>query len=1048
MTKRLSCFLVLSALFWFSPRTSLAAGIPMGHFTADIEITGTVRDAKGTPISGVNVLVKGSSKGTSTATDGSFRISVPDSAAVLVFSSVGYNVQEVRVGSSTTLSITLVEANAQLGEVVVVGYGTQKKVNLTGAVSSINVDEKLSDRTVTNLSTALSGLVPGLAVQQSQGLAGSSGAKLLIRGLSSPNGSTNTSPLIVVDGIPDVDINRIDINDVENISVLKDAAAAAVYGSRGATGVILITTKSGKGLKKPQIKYTGTYAGYKPTNFYNLLQDYAMSLTLEQRASRNGRTAPVFQDGTIDEWLSQSMVDPVKFPNANQIDYATREANIMTHNISAAGANENGNYFLSAGVYNEKGYVINNDYKRYNVRLNLDYKIRKNITVGARMDGQWSNQAFGMPNGFLDYGNTNAPLVFAITGLLPYNPATNQYGGAMAYNEAPNAPNLLAEINNRHNLVQRQEFNGDMYVSWAPIKGLTARVDYALRYYNQFQKSYTNLGVNLYNFQTGGSTFELFPVTASLSNSSAQGYKTLLQTKVDYTREIFKGHQLSLLAVYTEEYWLDRGFAAGAGGRLDERITEIGGNSSFTQPPSISGNSNDEGLRSAIGRLNYTINDKYLVEASFRADGSSRFAYGHQWGYFPSVSAGWRFSEERFFESLKGVISSGKLRASYGSLGNNSGVPRYEQLQTFLSTPYILGVNGGVLVPGVSANKQINEDFTWEATRVANIGLELAFFNNKLTAEIDVYDRVTTNLIRPSVLSTLLSGYNAPQINIGTFRNNGIELNLTWRSNINKFNYGATFNFSYNIDRLEKWNQKLNPSKNFIDMPWFFAYYMKARGVAQTWEDIYNAPYQGANANNFSPGDLLYEDLNGDGQIGSFDKKAVPTVNEQRPICNYGANLFASYKGFDVSVLFQASTGRKDYFLEDMTNTNVNPNRYAFQELYLSQIWTLESRNAIYPRITAANPANNRVESDFWLQSMDYLRFKNIQFGYSIPANVLRKIGVERIRVYGTAENLFTITGWKGVDPEKSTLGNGFQSFNDDPFPIMKSWSVGLNIGL
>jgi len=1040
MTKNLCCLLSLLFLALFSPGLLMAAG----RAPADTVITGTVHDAKGAALAGVNILLKGTATGTTTDKNGLFRISVPNTNAVLVFTFVGYSSQELTVGAQTQLSVTLTEINRQLTDVVVVGYGTQKKVNLTGSVSSLNIDEKISDRSVTNLSTALSGLVPGLAVQQSQGMAGASGAKLLIRGLSSPNSGTNTNPLVVVDGIPDVDINRIDINDVENISVLKDAAAASVYGSRGATGVILITTKSGKGLKKPQIKYTGTFAGSKPTHFYNILDDYAMALTLEQRASRNGRTQPSFYDGTIDEWLSQSMVDPTRFPNENQLDYVTRTGKIVTNNVSVAGASENGNYFISTGVYDEKGYLINNDYRRYNFRANLDYKIRKNITVGARLDGQWSNQTYGLPNGFLDYSNSNAPLVFAITGLLPYNYTTNQYGGAMAYGEAANAPNLYAEINARHNLAQRQEFNGDAYAAWVPVTGLTARVDYSLRYYNQFQKSYTDLGVNLYNFQTGGSVFEEFPATTSLSNSSSQGYKTLFQGKLDYTKEIFKGHQLSLLAVYTEEYWLDRGFAAGAGGRLDQSITEIGNNSSNTQPPSISGNSSDEGMRSYIGRFNYTLFDKYLLEASFRADGSSKFSKGHQWGYFPSVSAGWRFSEENFFQPLRHIVSSGKLRVSYGALGNNSGVSRYEQLETFASTPYVL--NGNTLVSGVSANKQVNEDFTWEKTTVANVGLDLGFFNNKLTAEIDVYDRVTTNLIRPLVFSTLLTGYDAPRTNIGTFRNDGIELNLGWRSNINKINYGATFNFSYNIDRLEKWNQKLNPSKNFIDMPWFFAYYMVSSGIAQSWQQIYDAPFQG-NAN-IAPGDLLYRDLNGDGQIGSFDKKAVPTVNEQRPICNFGANVFASYKGFDVSVLMQASTGRKDYFLEDMTNTNVGAQRFAFQELYLDQVWSLANRNVLYPRIQAANAANNRVESDFWLESMNYLRFKNMQIGYSIPARFLRRIGVERIRVYGTAENLFTITGWRGVDPEKSTLGNGFQSFNDDPFPIMKSYSVGLNIGL
>jgi TonB-linked SusC/RagA family outer membrane protein len=1047
MRKLLLFFLLLILQLWVLPENLHASYSHINNLIRDKVVTGTVNDTKGAPIPGVSVQVKGTLVVAITDENGKFRISVPDNNATLVFSYVGFVSQEIVVGAKTEINLRLAEQDNRMDEVVIVGYGTQKKVNVVGAVASIQIDEKISNRSISNVSSALSGLAPGLAVQQSGGLAGSNNSKLLIRGLSTPNSGSTTNPLVVVDGITDVDINRLDMNDIENISILKDASAA-VYGSRGATGVILITTKSGKGLTKSRINYTGTYGTAKPTNFYDIMQDYAMALTLHNRARRNGRSAPNFLDGTIEEWLSQSFVDPIKFPNVDQFDYISRRGNIQNHNISAAGANDNGNYFLSVGVYDEQGILVNNDANRYNFRFNGDYKIRKNVTAGIRATGSWSNQTYGLPNGFSDYGNTNAPLVFAISGILPYNEATKQYGGAMANGEAANTTNLLAEINGRHNSRQRQDMNSSIYLGWTPIPGLTARVDYALNYYNQFSKSYTDLGVSLYNFQTGGAIFELFPQNSALGDASAQGYKTQVQGRIDYTKEIFKGHQLSLLAVASEEHWLDRGFTASVSGRLDERITEIINNVANTvTPPSVSGNSTQEGMRSFIGRLNYTINDKYLFEASFRADGSSKFTPGNQWGYFPSVLAGWRFSEEKFFEPLKKIISSGKLRFSYGSLGNNSGVSRYEQLNTFISTPYIL--NGNNAASGISANKDVNEDFTWEKTTSINIGLDLGFFDNKLTAEIDAYDRLTTNLIRPSSLSTLLSGLSAPRINIGTFRNYGIELNLTWKSNINKFNYGATANFSYNLDRLEEWNQKLNFSKNFIGMPWFFSYQMQSLGIAQSWNDIYNAPYQG-NFPNISPGDLLYKDLNGNGQVDSYDKKAQPKINEQRPTAFYGANLFASYKGFDMSVLFQATTGRKDYFLEDMTNTNIGDTHYAFQNLYLTDIWSIDNRGGTLPRIYggANGGTNNRPESDFWLQSMNYLRLKNVQLGYSVPARLLKKLGVERIKIYGSAENLFTITKWKGVDPEKSTLGNGFELKNDDPFPILRSVSFGLNIGL
>ncbi len=1043
--KKQLCFFLLLLFYQFSPGNLFASERYYDNITQDRPVTGTVYDSKGNPLADVSVVIKGTTTGISTDKDGNFRINVPNNEAVLVFSFVGFTSQEIKVGTRSKITVTLIETDKSLGEVVVVGYGTQKKVNLTGAVSSVTIDEKIADRAVTNMSSALSGLLPGLAVQQSSSMAGGSSAKILIRGMTSP--TSPTDPLIVVDGIPDVDINRININDVESISTLKDAAAAAVYGSRASGGVILITTKTGKGLKKPQIKYTGTIGTAEPTRFYNLLQDYPMALTLEQQAATNGRTLPKFYDGTIDEWLSQGMVNPTLFPSVNPMDYVTRTSRIINNSISAAGSNENGNYFVSAGIYDEKGYLINNDFRRYNIRLNLDYKIRKNITIGARTDGQWTNQTFGLQYGIVDYSNGNNPLIFSITGMLPYNEETKQYGGAMAYGEANNAFNLLAEINCRHNLIQRQEFNGNLYGIWTPLPGLNARIDYSLRYYNQFSKNYTDLGVSLYNFQTGSSVNDLFLTSGTLSNGSNQGYKTMLQAKLDYTKKLFKNHQLYAMVVYAEEYWLDRGFAAWAGGRQDERITELVNNSANSGTLNLSGSSSDEGLRSVIGRINYTINDKYLFEANMRADGSSLFSPGHQWGYFPSVSAGWRFSDEDFFNSLKGTISSGKLRISYGSIGNNKGVNRYEQLQTFRSGGYIL--NGNTMVPGLSANKQINEDFTWEKTTVANLGLDLGFFNNKLTAEIDIYDKVTTNLIRPMSISTLLTGYDPPRTNIGTYRNDGIELTLGWRSRISDFNYGITFNCAYNRDRVEEWSQLLNPGKPFLEMPYNFVYMYQSRGIAQTWEDIYNAPYQ--NNANTSPGDLLYNDVNGDGQVTAYDRKALPAINQVYPAFNFGSNLYASYKGFDVSVLLQGSAGRKDFFIESMTSPNVNANRFAFQKLYLTDFWNLENRYTLYPRMVSGSTANNTWESDFWLQSMSYLRFKNIQIGYNIPGKVLRRAGIDRIRIYATAENLFTITKWKGVDPEKSTTGNGFinNSYTvDDPMPILRSYSIGINIDL
>lgn len=999
-------------------------------------VTGVVYDAQGMPLPGVSIMEKGTTNGTVTDIDGRFALLVTGEKAVLQFSFIGYTPQEVRVGSRTELTVRLAEDTRYLDEVVVVGYGTQKKVNLTGAVAAVRVDEKLSSRSVSNVSSALSGMIPGLSVQQSTGMAGANNSALLIRGLGTVN---NASPLVVVDGMPDVDINRIDINDIENISVLKDASSSAIYGSRAANGVILITTKTGKGSGKVQINYTGSVAFSKPTSFYHVLQNYPRALTLHQRSSRAGRSIPSFSDGTIDEWMAMGLVDPVRFPNEDQLDWVTQTGHVQLHNLSASGAGEKHNFFLSLGLLDEEGFMINNDNNRYNFRFNMDYKIRPRLTVGTRLDGQWTNMTFPYANGFVDYNVDHLPLSIAITGLYPYNAGTEQYGGVMAYGEANNAANLYADYSSRHNERERQELNANFYAEWEFLKGFTARIDFGVRYYNQFQKSYLSpTGMQLYNFQTDKAVQTFIPASSGISNASNQGYKTLTQFQLRYEKTFREIHRFSAMAAMNEEYWSNRWFSAGRDDRLHTNITEIDG--ALTKTQRTAGASDAEGLRSFLGRVNYALLDRYLFEFNFRADGSSKFLPGHQYGFFPSGSVGWRFSEEAFFAGAKRYVSSGKLRVSYGSLGNNSGVNKYEQKDTFASTPYAL--NGNTLVQGFSANKMINRDFTWEKTSVANVGLDLGFFDNRLTAEIDWYDRLTSGMIRPSQLSSLLTGYSAPRVNMGDLRNRGVELNLRWQSVAGPVNYGATFNFSYNRDRLESWNEERSPSKIFIDMPYYFNYCLVSTGIAQTWQDIFDAPIH--NNNNLAPGDLLYEDLNGDGQITAADKKATPKINEQRPTANYGLSVFAEWKGFDISLLFQATTGRKDYWLEKMNTVNIEDKRYAFQELHWNDTWSLENRGARLPRMVSGNSGRNLEESTFWLQSLNYLRMKNLQIGYNLPKAWLRKLTVDKLRIYASAENLFTLTAWDGVDPEKAKAGN---QVKDDPFPLMRTLSVGVNVG-
>ena len=604
----------------------------------------------------------------------------------------------------------------------------------------------------------------------------------------------------------------------------------------------------------------------------------------------------------------------------------------------------------------------------------------------------------------------------------------------MAYGEDVFARNMLDYMTTNHKLNERQEFNGNLYGEWEPLKGMTVRADYGLRYYNGFLKEYAD-PTDEYNFQTGLLARTVIASSAGIENTMTQGYKTLLQGRINYNRQVFPGHELSVLAAYTEEYWFDRSLYASRNNRIYPALTEL--DAALTTTQGTGGGSSSEGLRSGIGRINYVMYNKYLLEVNGRYDGSSKFLPGYQYGFFPSASVGWRFTEETFLQKLKPVLSSGKIRASIGQLGNNSGVGRFEQRDILSLTNYTYN---SAVAQGFSATKLINEDFSWEQTNMTNIGLELGFLNGHLTAEIDAYEKITKGMIRPSSLSMLLAGYTAPRVNVGQLQNRGIETNITWISKIAKANIGATFNFSYNRNKLQKWNEFLGKGDVYLNMPYHFIYSYISAGVAQSWEDIANAPYLGSQY--YAPGDVLYKDLNGDGQITGEDRKALPQYNRDRPSGNYGLNIFGNWKGFDASMLLQGATGRKDYWLEPFNEVNVpTPQRQGFNSFLWYDTWTLDHRNAPMPRLMTGSGGANQLQSTYWLQNMNYLRLKNIQVGYNLADRYIRRLGMGRFRVYATAENLLTYTKYKGIDPEKGIRDA------DNPFPLLKSYSLGVNVG-
>lgn len=1008
------------------------------------KITGTVTDSTGTPLQGVSVIVQSTRVGTSTDGKGNYTINAAV-GATLIFSYANREVARVSVAETNEYNVKLAPLVSSLNDVVVVGYGRQKRVNLVGAVGTVNVDEKLSGRAIPNISTGLSGLVPGLMATQSTGMAGRNGATLLIRGLGTPN---NSSPLIVVDGIPDVDINRVNVNDIETVSVLKDASSASVYGSRAANGVILITTRTGKGMNKTQVNFSGNAALEKPTKGIDFLANYPLALTVEQRrAAVNTLPAnQLYKNGTIDQWMAMGMIDPLRYPNTDWWNIIMRDGKMQNYNVSATGGGEKSNFFISVGTRNENGLQINNDYKQYNTRFNFDYKLRSNMNTGVKFNGNWSNFTYALEEGFTDPASTNTAgfdMQYAIAGITPYDPATGYYGGVMAYGEDPQAYNPYQLYINAPNHQTRQEINATTYWDWTPIKGLTAGLDYNLIYYNQFNSS-APTPAQAFNFQTNayGSRVYFGP-NAAVSNTNLNGYKTLMNGRLNYHTNFGGNHDVSALVVYSEEYWNDRSLGASRNDRFSPSLSEIDG--ALPNVYSNSGTSSAEGLRSYIGRVNYTAYGKYLLEGDMRVDGSSKFAPGQRYGYFGSGAVGWRFTEEKFLQPfLENILSSGKLRASYGALGNNSGVGRYEQQNTLSSNNYMIGGTG---VIGLVNAKLVNQNLSWESTNVLNLGMELGFLNSRLNAEIDYYDRLTKGIIQGSQLSNLLIGaFNAPNTNIGNMRNRGVELTLSWKDRIGAFAYGVSINGSYNKTRLEKWSQLLTrgatytgangiSSTVFINMPYNYVYTYLDNGIAQTWADIYSHTPQGA-----QPGDLLRQDLNGDGKIDANDQVALQ-ASRDRPTTSYTLNAFASWKGIDIGMLWTGTGGRKDFWLNAFNNTNFSATRYAVNQQDLTNPWSVENRNGSWPRIGGnTNNSSTTTLTSFWLKDMSYLRLKNVQLGYTFPKPLFRRLGVSNFRIAGSAENLLTITSYPGLDPEKA--GN-----NNNLYPINKSYSVAVQLG-
>lgn len=985
-------------------------------------ISGTVKMSTGESIIGANVKVVGATIGCITDLDGNFALEVPTDAKLTV-SYIGCQTQEVSTAGKSSLNIVLKEDTEMLDEVVVVGYGTQKKVNLTGAVASVQFDDQIVSRSLTNSSSALAGMIPGLTVVQSSSQPGRDGADLKVRGIGTVN---DANPLIVVDGVPDMDINRLNMNDIESISVLKDAASAAIYGSRAANGVILVTTKRGS-TGELNFSYNGSYAIAKPIRKQHNITSYAHNMDLLDRATQFGGGQRRYTQGTIDEWLAGALVNPILYPSTDWYDILFQNGSIQNHNISINGGSDKIKFYGSIGMMNNNGVTPRTYYRRYNVRLNVDAQFTKKLSAGIMVDGQWTDQDSPREFGISDNSTGGGVYDTTIPGILAVHPVTGEYGGVQAAGENASVSNILAYLNDGNNPRRWQQFNGKIFAEYKLLDGLKLKADVALSTNHDFRRSW-NTGWKGTNFATG--EVNGWEPLLSIQNQYNTWYKTTSVFTLNYEKKI-GNHSLALLAGYNEEYWSDNWFMANSSARNDIDLVEIDATSKEVM--SVGGSRSAEALRSIFGRLNYNYKDRYLLEFNIRSDESSKFSPGHRIGVFPSFSAGWRVSEENFMKPLLKYVNNVKLRLSYGMLGNNSGVGRYQQAKVYGSVAYPFGNNK---VVGVYPKKYINEDLSWETTIVTDIGVDVTFLN-KFSVVVDYYHKKTVDMIRPMDMSTIMYGYEGPKANLGELLNQGMEMTLRYSDRVMDFSWNADVNLSYNRSRLLKWNETLYKGALFIGSPYNSIYSYKFDKIAQTYDDVYNAPWHGTA--NLRPGDIIYKDLNGDGQIDGSDRELMKGVT-RGAVTSLGINLGGKWKSIDVSLFFQGDFGRKSFWQESYNKTDVAEYGLALSTLQANQFWTLENRGAKYPRLSSANFAKNQYASDFWLYSQDYLRLKNMQIGYTLPKKICGNIGIKHLRIFLSGENLFTLTKWPGIDPEKGT--------GRDIYPQIRTYSLGFNINI
>jgi len=976
-------------------------------------VSGKVTDSSGATLPGVSVVVKGTTTGSITDMNGNYSLANVPANATLQFSFVGMKTLDVAVSGKSMINVSMLEESIGIEEVVAVGYGTQKKVNLTGSISSVSTKE-LESRPITQASQALAGLASGVSVSQGSGRPGSDGATIRIRGIGTFSGA-GKDPLILIDGLA-ANINDVEPENIQSISVLKDAASAAIYGTRAANGVILIETKRGqKG--KLQISYNNYIGWQKVTELPEFLDSWEYA-TYKNVAAPNSYTADQiakYKDGS----------DPDNYPNVPHLKNLLNSGSGFqtNHSVSFMGGDEKNSYLLSLGYLSQDGLVSENNYSRYNFGLNFDSQIKKNLNLKVNLNGYSQNTDEPRSS----YGDVQSIIGFAVREAPIY--AGRKSDGTYGYQDNFSPEAWLASESFTNN--KGKNFLGGMELSWEIIKGLTLSGKAGYKYY-----TYTNQSFN--------STF-IFDASKtvgpnSLSVSSGDNSLVTLQSLLRYTKTIDK-HSITALAGFSQESYRDDWVSASRDKFPNNSLYEL--NSGAAGNMQNSGSGSEWALRSYFGRINYDFNGKYLFEANARYDGTSRFPSSGRWGLFPSLSVGWRVSEESFLKDNISWINNLKLRASWGKLGNQN-ISNYPY-QNVLS----LGQNytfGGTLASGIALTKLSNADITWEKTQVNDIGLDLSVLNDQFSMVFDYFDKTTSDILYPKSASSVL-GLSTSEYNAGEVKNTGFEVILNYHTSVGKVNINVSPNFSYVKNKVTKLaDEKLQDIGKglFVGQPIGAIYGYVAYGIFKDAADVTSyatQPIAGV------PGVIRFKDISGpdgvpDGKVdATYDRQVIGSTT---PKYFYGATISAEYKGFDFSMLWQGMGGFEKQMGSYMAFAFYNSGQ--IQRWQADGAWTEANpnANAIYPKLTNLNMGSENVQSStFWNRNASFLRLKNVQLGYTIPKSVIQKIKLSNLRIFYSGQNLLSFnhfyTGW---DPEM------YQATGDQPnfYPITAIHTFGLNV--